>query len=77
MELDGGDFLRAMADAGDGSIIQMTMGHFQIGWQSLLLHGIAVILGRDKHPSRAEILHGLIGSTMSEFQFEGLGTEGQ
>jgi hypothetical protein len=44
MELNGLDSLGTMTDAGHRSIIEMTMSDFEIGWESLLFHGIAMIL---------------------------------
>ena len=77
MELHGGDFLGAMADPGDGSIIQMAVRDLEVRRESLLAHSIAVILGGDEDAARAKILHGLVGSAVTEFEFEGRGAEGQ
>ena len=77
MELHGADFLGAMADSGNCSIIEMSMSDFEIGRKSLFLHRIAMILGRDEYPAGTQILNRLIGATMSEFQLEGRCAKGE
>ena len=77
MELDGLNLFGPMADASHGTVIKMPVGDFEICRQSFFHHRIAVILRGDQDATRTQIMHRLIGSAMSEFQFEGLGTKGE
>ena len=64
----------AVADPLDGLVVKATMGDFQFGRQTLLIAGKAMILRSDFDTARQMIQNWLVGTAVSEFHLEGLGS---
>ena len=72
MILDAEDRGLAMAHALHGAIVEIDVRDLHIGREGIRVHGEAVILSRDGHFARAEVLHRLIAAMMPELELEGL-----
>src|SRR2546425_11724775 len=63
---------RAMAEALDGSVVQIEMRHLDVLGQRRRVDGEAVVLRSDFDLPGLELLHRMIRAAMTEFQLERL-----
>src|SRR5947199_5713436 len=67
--LHGENWQLAMPEPFDRTIVEVHVGHFELlhaGDPPLPpFHGETMILGRDEHPPRSDITHGMISATMA------------
>ncbi len=68
---------RSMTHTRDRIVVQVSMRYPETGWQRCLFDGKAMILASDFNLARIDIEDRLVGSAMSKFHFECLGTASQ
>src|SRR3990167_5515848 len=71
---------RGLVGAGQtlqGAIKQADVGGTQVGRQSLLVDGKAMVLTGDGDPATVEVLDRMVGAVVAKLHLEGLGTGGQ
>ena len=70
--------LRGVPEAFQGLVVEVDVSGFAPGLlQGLGLDGKSVVLAGDLYPLGKEVLDGLVGSAVAEFELEGGGPEGQ
>ena len=65
-----------MAESFDGLIVEVDAVHHHVGGQGGRVHSEAVILGGDFNFAGFQVLDGLVGAAMAEFELEGFAAEG-
>src|SRR5690606_8856921 len=66
----------AVAQARHGPIIEVDMGHFDLGFvQGAGIHGEPMVLGGYLHLARAQILYGMVRAAMPELELEGFSAQ--
>ena len=76
MILDGEDWEFAMMNSLYCVVIQIEVTDLQSSFEAVGVHSVAMILGSDVYFPSSQLLHWVIGPSMSELQFKGRGSEG-
>ena len=66
-----------MAEPGDCVIVQIAVGHQQVGWQAFIADREAVILRGDFDLVGFQIQDGLVGAAVTELELERLRSAGE
>ena len=64
-----------VTEAFDGMIVEIDTVNGYVAWKGIGIHSKAVVLAGNFNAPCLEILHGLIPSTMSKFQFKRLSSQ--
>ena len=74
MELHGGDGQRAVSEAFVGSVVEVRHRRFEIARKRMRVDGVSVIVRRDQHVARDQILDRLIAATVTVRELVGART---
>ena len=77
MILNGKRWMRPVPQPLDRGVIQIDVRHLYVGGERPWIDGEAVILRRDLHLARFQLLHRMIGAAVAEFQFERRSAHGE
>lgn len=77
MVLDAEGWKLAMSDAGDGLVVEVAVGNFEVGREARFIDGEAMVLSGDFDAAVAESEDGLVRAAVAELHLESLGTAGQ
>lgn len=77
MVLDAEDWMGAVAQSGDGLVVEIEVGNFDFGRERIGSDGKAMVLGGDADFPALQILDRLIGSAMTELELEGATSKGE
>jgi hypothetical protein len=77
MVLDAERCQLPVSHSGDGVVVQVAVGDFQIAGQRVFFDREAVVLRRDFHLAVDHVQDGLVRSPVTELQLEGLGAASQ
>src|SRR5947209_18334524 len=71
MELDRTHGKCAVPESLDSAVVEVAVRNHEVGWQTVWIDGIAVILGGDKGASSHRVLDRMVGAAVTEFELVG------